>query len=650
MGSKRRKWPYIVGTLLIAVLAYPVGGNVMLWSGALAQIINKKPHKLKVEWSNAWTLWPGEIHIEGFIVDIHGRKSRTLVHIDRGIVDMGLMSLTSKTVDILNADVEGVEVSQTRRPKEEIQAAEESDESGAATSTGETATEIADMDSPHGEQKKKKKPWIIDLKGISATGVRLVQLNQLKLTGDGVLKELAMRMVTKGGPLRIDALKLDMQADATPEGDGAGKKFALISTDIRLAENIPKQNKGRKLLKFISGRAQVEGDASSINFISALLGDKYNLGVSGGGRLDMVMIVDSGELMDGSRIHFNSDGFNTDFLNLHAEGVGEIDGKVDKNRATPASFKIRVNDFTLNRRGVPNPYMEGANLIVELQAKRFYLHENMEEPQLFVHFPDSIVRDLTDYNRFIPGHANIDIIEGNGRLRGTMSILGDTGHINMELDATDVIMDVSDARIGTDFRMVANLADGSYGNKSYNLAGTYFRMENTQLAKDRDITKDGWWGEIRIGKGDLIWTEPMDIDAEMQIKMRDTEPLISMLRDTKKKKSFLDKLLTIKDLEGTLGIQTNEKDIILDPIQIKGEGLQVISRLDILEKSINGVLYAKLHGIAANFEIKNNKAKFKGLGGKDKVKEKVDYQSSNHQSKKPPRKANPHAAVSKNMM
>lgn len=638
--------------LLIGVLAYPVGGNFMLWSGVLAQIINKKPHKFKIEWANAWTLWPGEIHIEGFSVDIHGRKSRTLVRVDSGTVEINLLALTKKTVSIVNADVAGIEVSQVKYPRKPAEAED-------ATTKGQPqdahtpdssvqAVEAGEEDEP--KTQKKKKPWIIDLKGISGTDVRLVQLNKLKLVGEGQLNQLAMRMVTKGGPLRIDALKLDMQVDATPNGEGVGDKSAQIRADIRMAENIPKQNKGRKLLGFISGSVEVSGDASSIAFLSALLGDKYNLGVSGGGQLDMVVNIESGELVDGSRIKFNSDGFETDFLNLHAAGVGEIEGKVDKNRATPASFRIRVNDFTLNRRNVSNPYMEGANLIVELQAKRFFMNENMDEPQLFVHFPDSIVRDLTDYNRFIPKQANIDIIEGNGRLRGTMSILGDTGHINMELDGTDVLMDISGARIGTDFKLVANLADGSYGKKSYNLAGTYFRMENTQLAKERDITKDGWWGEIRVEKGDIIWDEPMDIDAEMQVKMRDTEPLISLLRDTKKKKSLLDKALTIKDLEGLLGIQTNENDIILDPIQIKGDGLQIISRLDVLKKVINGVLYVNIHGISANFEIKDSKAKFKGLGGKKKVKKKVDYQSGEVKSEKPGHRPVPHNMNSKNMM
>ena len=116
----------------------------------------------------------------------------------------------------------------------------------------------------------------------------------------------------------------------------------------------------------------------------------------------------------------------------------------------------------------------------------------------------------------------------------------------------------------------------------------------------------------------------MDIDAEMKIKMRDTEPLITLLGDPGKKKSLLEKALTIRDLAGTIGIQTNENDIILDPILVNGRGLEVVSRLDVLEKIINGVLYIKLHGIATNFEIKDNKAKFKGLGGRKKVEQQVN--------------------------
>ena len=227
-----------------------------------------------------------------------------------------------------------------------------------------------------------------------------------------------------------------------------------------------------------------------------------------------------------------------------------------------------------------------------------------------------------------------------------MDLKEDTGYVNMELDGTGIDLDINGAEIRTDLKMVTNLTDGNYGEKSYDLSGTSLRLDNARVSKQEAVAKDHWWGEVKVTKGDLIWTEPMDVDAEMEIKMRDTEPLITLLGNAKKKKSLIDKALTIKDVTGTVGIQTNEKDIVLDPIQVEGDGLQVISRLDLLEESMNGVLYFKLHGIAANFEIKDGKAKFKGLGGKNKVKKKVNLKDSDSAHKPNP---HDHKAISKNL-
>jgi hypothetical protein len=419
-----------------------------------------------------------------------------------------------------------------------------------------------------------------------------------------------------------------MKIDVSTDSADKDAKYARLRTALQLAENVPKQNKGKKLLRFISGRFEVQGDASSLRILSALLGNKYKLNVSGDGELDLLALLEAGELLHGSRINFNSDRFETGFLTFRASGGGEIVGSVNNDSKVPVSFKIKVRDFKLQRTGTPKPYMEGADLFVELSGTRFFLHQGLEDEQLFVNFPDSTVRDLTDYNRFIPEHANVRIISGTGKLRGTMSIFGDIGNVNLDLTGADVLLDVNGNRISTDLRLVTNLADGSYGKKSYNLSGTSFRMEDAQLVAENETTKSGWWGEIEITKGDLTWTQPIDIDAVTRIKMRDSEPLIALLRDTKKRKSLLDRALTVKDLEGTLGIQTSADNILLDPILIKGKGLEVISTLDVLKDSINGALYVNLRGVPVNFEIKDNKAKFKGLGGKKKVKKKLNRKSS----------------------
>ncbi len=624
MRSRPRKWIYIVvGIALGIVLIYPIAGNVLLSSGALANIISKKPEKLKLTWRKAWTLFPGRIHVEGFDLDIHSKKNRIQVKIDQVVLDLSLFSLIDKVVDIQYAEADGLVLSHTKRikareGKESDKEAEQSPES--RTPTGTSA--LTENDEPVAPQPHKQ-PWVIQLENVSSTNVKRIQLNKFKLIGEGELKDYAMRLVTKGGPLRIDDIDIDMKA-VSPDPSNIEEKFSQIKAKLRLAENIPKQNKGKKLLKFISGRMEVVGDAGSIEFINVLLGDKFNLTVSGGGKLNMLIIAEDGELMHGSRMDFESEYFGVDFLKFEAGGTGKIVARVNKNKKDPVSLRIKVGGFKLARQKVSNPYMEGADFSVELLMQQLLLYEGIDkDAQLFVDFPDSIISDLTDYNRFIPKQANVEILSGNGRLRGTMALLGDVGNIYTDLSANNVVLNIHGNTIRTDFQLVTNLSDGNYGEKSYDLTGTFLRMEDTELVTVMDETEEGWWGEIKISKGDLIWNEPMDIDAEMQIKMRDTEPLVALLRDTSKKKSLLDKALTVKDLEGRLGIQTNDKDIVLDPILIEGKGLEVISKLDVSPKSVNGALYFKLHGIAANFEIKNNKAKFKGFGGKKKVEKQV---------------------------
>ena len=79
----------------------------------------------------------------------------------------------------------------------------------------------------------------------------------------------------------------------------------------------------------------------------------------------------------------------------------------------------------------------------------------------------------------------------------------------------------------------------------------------------------------------------------------------------------------MKSLHGVLAMETNLEQITLNPILINGEGLEVVSRLDIVPNAINGVLYTKLHGLSANFEITDSKATFRGFGGRGKVLKQV---------------------------
>ena len=83
-------------------------------------------------------------------------------------------------------------------------------------------------------------------------------------------------------------------------------------------------------------------------------------------------------------------------------------------------------------------------------------------------------------------------------------------------------------------------------------------------------------------------------------------------------------MLNVKNIQGELIADTTEDHILLDPIFIDSQGLELISRVALSPGFVNGVLFAKFRGLSANVEIIDSKVKFKGLGGRKKVLQQVN--------------------------
>ena len=204
-----------------------------------------------------------------------------------------------------------------------------------------------------------------------------------------------------------------------------------------------------------------------------------------------------------------------------------------------------------------------------------------------------------------------------------MTIEGNKAYGTMQIAGTEIVLAVRGRKIHTDLELAANLSDGDYDARSYHLKDTHLRLFNTRLETSVRETEDDWWAEIRVNRGNLLWRSPMDVDAQLSLSMRDLEPLIAAVRDPEKRVSVLEKALNVKSLHGVLAMETNLEQITLNPILINGEGLEVVSRLDIVPNAINGVLYTKLHGLSAHFEITDSKARLRGFGGRGKVLKQV---------------------------
>lgn len=618
----------LIGGIL---LAYPVIGNILIVSGAAEKMISWKPEKLTMQWRSAWTLVPGYFHIEDLeLSSTTVRGNRFNLSIDSGSVNLSLIPLITRTISIRKVRGDGVEVSYVQNPENnKVKLPSILTEQSSSTSVIQIDSE--QKPKPFTAQKSAKPPWTIRLTNISANNIRKANFNEITLEGNGKLDALTMRFVTRGGPIEISSLQVGMAVgDLSQPQDST--RILQISADLTVAKNILRENRGKDMLKFWSGIITAKGSLENLGRTYFLPNALYNFGVAGTGYLDTKVVLKDGEVVDGSHLAFQSENFQTTFLTLEASGSGEIQGSVDAKAEHPVRLQVAIDDFHLTQGGQSEAYLEGKNLVASVRIPRLYLyHQELEnQSQFSFDIGEGVIRDITHYNAYLPRQSGLKFLSGTGILRGGMTLNGGTAEGSITLIGEEVSLIARDREIHTAFELSANLTEGDYGRKTYRLRDTALWLHDTQLVTLGRKTKKDWWGKFVISEGNLIWDQPMKIDGRMSLTMRDVEPLIAGFRDPAKKKSPLDKMLNVKNVQGQLIAHTKEDHILLDPIFIDSKGLEVISRITLSHGSANGVLFAKLRGVSANVEIIDSKVKFRGLGGRHKVLQQVNMAALEH--------------------
>ena len=626
-NTKARFSKVIIGILLV----YPVIGNILLFSGGAEKLISWKPEKLTMQWQSAWTLIPGYFQVEGLELNSTTvRGNRFGLRVDSGSVSLSLTPLINRTVNIRNAQGEGVEVRYTQSPKNKtiklpsVLAEQNASTDLNALDSRQTPDELTAQD-------PAKRPWTIRLADISADNIRKATFNKMTLEGDGRLDALTMHFVTRGGPVEMSELEVAM-AVGDPSQSQNSPRILQISADLSIAPNVLRENRGKDMLKFWSGAITAKGNFENLGKIYFLPDGLYNFGVFGAGYVDARLVLENGEVVDGSHLAFQSENFQTTFLNLEASGSGGIQGSVDAKAEHPVQLRVMIDDFSLAQGSQSEAHLKGNNLVASVRAPRLLLyHQELENESHFsFDIGEGVINDITHYNDYLSRESGLKFLSGTGLLRGGMSLNRGTATGSITLAGKDLSLMARDREIHTAFELSANLTEGDYDRKTYRLQDTALQLHDTQLVTSGRKTEADWWAEFLVSEGTLIWDRPMKIDGRMSITMRDVEPLIAGFRDPAKKESPLDKMLNVKNVQGELIAHTKDDHILLDPIFIDSRGLEVISRVALSPGSANGVLFAKLRGVSANVEIVDSKVKFKGLGGRRKVLQQVNMAALEH--------------------
>lgn len=213
-------------------------------------------------------------------------------------------------------------------------------------------------DSP---QPRRRRPWKVSLSGVVADEVREVWIEDQSYLGAGRLT--AGAEIEIGGPMTLQPSTLELTGGRILTADEVVAEEARLHCEVRSDGFVPRENRGRDALGFLSGRFRFESPRTSFGFLDNYFQSAPWIEVGGIGDVEIDVTVDHGQLAPGSRVTVAARDLTLDALDLIAGGRGEILAEVSAaGGGVETRLSVRLDDFELVERASTSLMMALVNL------------------------------------------------------------------------------------------------------------------------------------------------------------------------------------------------------------------------------------------------------------------------------------------------
>jgi len=505
--------------------------NLALSLPVTQTLINQiKPDKFAVSWEKAWSWYPFRVHATGVSANGQSRGQQWQVDAPEASASISLIPLLWKTVSLSGAEATDVVFHLRPRPREgkdysKIQPY------FAPIKNRQIETEPAPV-----VAKKKGKAWDISVDGIHASGNHSVWIYQLQAKLKGEL-EANIDFQTRGGPFSLDNGELDIDIDSIViNGDREVVRDGHIKGALAFAPFVPKENKGLKVLEFLSLDADIRTETESLAFLNFYLEGFHGMDVAGRGTIDGHINYQLGKLKAGNNILISADELAVDLLGYRAQGEGEISLEVTEAEPDVLAIEIKFGELDGLHIASNEVMATGEGLSFSGKGSTQLLPVGGEDhiaSYLAVTIPSIKVPDLALYQRFLPDAWSLKLLGGEGELeaRAELTPYGFAGFSRLSSSEADI--SVKDFQFSADLDMNLNIDAPELAKTGVDVSGTYIHIDNARLSSKEVGSVEPWAASLDIEKGrvKLILPEGVSQDASLGelldgIKGREILPML----------------------------------------------------------------------------------------------------------------------------
>jgi len=574
-------------------LVYVAGANYFLSSGQVQSLINTRPEKLKLDFSKAWTLLPGLVHLEGFSVEGVEGKLQWHAELSSANVMVDLTGLATRNFRTYLVRADGGLFRLTRRaPLEEDSLKQAS------------------------KQASKKAPWWIRLGGLSLEHFNEITILDYSYQGEGFIG--GAFELWPGRTLEVSDAEIDFKGGKVLLGERTLSEKLVGSIDAAINEWKPREKSPSEILDGMDAEIRLKGVLAEADFLNHYLESIRWLKISGvSGDFSVAARVEDGSFASPSQASIVARKMGAGVYRYKAEGVGHADWLLDTAGESPLmKMRLSLDDYIVTDKVNREVIAQGPQLKIladsyDLSLRKMF--SDISDLNATIELDKVSLTDLRFVNTFLPVSKHFEVLEGaadfEARLNVSTRRASQPGFCKVEGRGAKARF--RQTQLSGDFGFTAVIEDTEKGADKFKVSGSRIAFTQVQVIesnkKKKAKPRPPWSGELSLNEA---WVEPQEqivFHGQTALALDDAGPVLSILSNTSRIARIVSSLADMTKLRGESDFRIGKDFIEFTNLRLRSSDVDLRANLRLLDENTQALALIEYGVLQIGVEVKGEK-------------------------------------------
>ena len=368
----------------------------------------------------------------------------------------------------------------------------------------------------------------------------------------------------------------------------------------------------RSLLETVDGELIMSGSVSDLGWLNTLIKNDYQAEIAGTSDLKAKLLLQDGWPAAGTRLEVLPINLIVKILDYLAEGDGSIVLNLEEGGQRPdAHVDVQLHNAVFKRLHEDKAFIDHVELQLQALVKDMSFDGPTENINLRLQIPAARVRDMSVYNLYLPENSPLRLLDGEADLIADIALEPKTAHGYVQLKTDKLRSRLEDQEISADVTVNINIAGGTPKDMAFDISGSTLLLDNVKIIGNQDTVADsGWNAKVDFTRADTVWKKPVRLKVEADIAMKDSTPIVAMLSNHRNKNGWIEKLLTVGEIEGEASMDVQQNRIIFPYAFASSDKIDVGAKGIITSETRDGVIFARYRKLKGLLKIRDGKRNF----------------------------------------